>query len=490
MLLLWLAAVACFPGGPVVTPGPPESIPPSPASQFSQATPATALQLRPTAALPPTLEAPTAASHQSQSPTGTPQPTFDRPAPAATPEPASTGAPAATVSGYDSALFEDVALLEDLAFGYLQELAAGIGPRTSGTILEGVAAAYLAQRLERLGYNPQLQEFSWSTPQAGLIIDEPTARAVTANILFGANPGQATAPLVFVGLARPEDIPAAGLHGKIALIERGEITFGRKVAQVREAGALAAVIFNNVPGRFSGTLGRPGRIPAVSISQADGRALQELIALEEPVTVSLSVLEQEIISHNVIAELPGTGAGVIVIGAHYDTVPDSVGASDNASGMGVLLAASERAAAQEFPFTLRFIAFGAEETGLHGSNHYVDSLSPAQLDEIYLMINLDSVGSGSGLRVSGERWVVNYVAERARQEGMALNVSSRAEGGSDHVHFRNAWVPIVYFRANDLSRINSPADTLEHINLNLLGNVTALTLYLLENVAELPGYAQ
>ena len=43
-------------------------------------------------------------------------------------------------------------------------------------------------------------------------------------------------------------------------------------------------------------------------------------------------------SRNIILELPGRGEGVVILGAHYDTTPDSVGASDNASGMGVLVA--------------------------------------------------------------------------------------------------------------------------------------------------------
>ncbi|MCY3900959.1 MAG: M28 family peptidase [Caldilineaceae bacterium] len=43
-------------------------------------------------------------------------------------------------------------------------------------------------------------------------------------------------------------------------------------------------------------------------------------------------------SRNIILELPGRGEGVVILGAHYDTTPDSVGANDNASGVGVLLA--------------------------------------------------------------------------------------------------------------------------------------------------------
>ena len=158
--------------------------------------------------------------------------------------------------------------------------------------------------------------------------------------------------------------------------------------------------------------------------------------------------------------------------------------------MATLLAVAERLEGRSFPFTLRFVTFGSEETGLHGSEHYVNSLSPAELEEIYLMINLDSIGSGDHLVVSGDRWVVGHVREAAAREGIVLDVSARAGGGSDHANFRRAWVPVVFFLSDDLSRINSPADTLEHINPRLLGDATALVLDLLDNVDTLTGYGQ
>ena len=77
-------------------------------------------------------------------------------------------------------------------------------------------------------------------------------------------------------------------------------------------------------------------------------------------------------SRNILLELPGRGEGVVILGAHYDTVPDSAGANDNASGMGVLLALAEMLARppwsnQEvsvFPFntTVYRLWFGGDRT--------------------------------------------------------------------------------------------------------------------------------
>jgi len=63
--------------------------------------------------------------------------------------------------------------------------------------------------------------------------------------------------------------------GKIVLCERGSVSFYTKVANVQNGGGAAAVIYNNAPGNFLGTLGDgySSTIPAISLSQADGQTL-------------------------------------------------------------------------------------------------------------------------------------------------------------------------------------------------------------------------
>ncbi len=478
--LILLAAVSCFPGTPTATPGPVETPVQSPVAATAP-TPDNSL---PTPTATPVPALPTPIATPTTEPTVVPQLVETPPAAGS-----AVIAEAQPTSG--SPVFDDLALLEERAFSYLTELAVDVGVRTSGTDLEAEAADFLVDQLEELGYSPEVQEFSWDSPTASFSILGVETETLDANTLGGTPDGEATAELVFVGLARPSDMPAEGLEGKIALIERGEITFGSKVAEVKNAGALAAVIYNNASGGFRGTLGGRGDIPAISLSRADGQRLKELLDQGETIEAAVTVQDNAVPSRNVMAELPGTEVGVVVIGAHYDTVPDSIGASDNSSGMGALLAIAERVADRSFPFTLRFVAFGSEETGLHGSEYYVASLSAGELEEIFLMVNLDSVGSGSHLRLAGDRWAANHVKETADREDISLELVRRSGwGGSDHVNFRDAWVPVLFFLSNDLSRINSPADTMEHINSSLLGDVTALILDLLEHVDQLSGYGQ
>ncbi len=83
--------------------------------------------------------------------------------------------------------------------------------------------------------------------------------------------------LEYIGLGRSSDVAGKNLTGKIALIQRGEITFKSKVGNATSVGAIGAIIFNNQPGNFFGTLQQPASIPAVSISQSDGQGLLNLL---------------------------------------------------------------------------------------------------------------------------------------------------------------------------------------------------------------------
>jgi serine protease len=66
-----------------------------------------------------------------------------------------------------------------------------------------------------------------------------------------------------------------GWSGKVVLCERGTVSFYDKVRNVQLSGGVAAVLYNNEPGNFLGTLGEgsSSTIPAISLSQEDGQFL-------------------------------------------------------------------------------------------------------------------------------------------------------------------------------------------------------------------------
>ena len=322
-----------------------------------------------------------------------------------------------------------------MALGYLTELVEELGARESATGEELAAAEHLASTLKNFGYSVELQSFTvqqLSPELSSLQIDAPQPRAIDINLLFQTAAGEVTGNMVSVGLARDEDFPEGGVKGQIALARRGVMTFEQKVTLAAEAGAVAVVIYNNLPGNFQGFLSNPASIPAVSISQGDGQEIEELLSVGA-VEATVLVVEQLLPSRNVIAEKAGSGDAVVVLGAHYDTVPNIPGANDNASGTAVLLTLAGELAGEDLPFTIRFVAFGSEELGLSGSRHYVASLTGTQLDRIRAMFNFDALGSGRRLGLLGARELTGLAVTQGDTQDIDVAVDRGLEGaGSDH----------------------------------------------------------
>jgi Zn-dependent M28 family amino/carboxypeptidase len=354
------------------------------------------------------------------------------------------------------------------------------GNRFSGTAGYDASARYVAARARSAGYRVRLQEFTFP-----FVIDRspPRLRIVGA---AGAEyrPGRDFATLGFTGSGRvearvvpvdllvPSPSPNASTsgceasdfatfpRGAIALLQRGNCTFRAKVANAVQAGASAAIVFNEGnPGRrelVSATLGPPQvSVPALSASFALGQALRG-----PGVTVELAtdVISETRTTRNVIAESrTGRPDRLVVAGAHLDSVARGPGINDNASGSAVLIEVAEQLAALRPRNRLRFVWWAAEEIGLVGSRHYVERLSPAARRQHALYLNFDMVGSpnfvlfvydGDGSSsppslvpprgsAAIERHFRGYFASR-RIAHRELSLG----GSSDHAPFAGAGIPI------------------------------------------------
>ncbi|MFB3887839.1 MAG: M20/M25/M40 family metallo-hydrolase, partial [Thermodesulfobacteriota bacterium] len=96
---------------------------------------------------------------------------------------------------------------------------------------------------------------------------------------------------------------------------------------------------------------------------------------------------------NIVAEKMGFGSSdhIFILGAHYDTVPGSPGADDNASGVALLLEVARNIQKVNLISTVRLIAFSLEECGYIGSTDYVNRAKRAG-EKIIGMISLETVG--------------------------------------------------------------------------------------------------
>ena len=154
---------------------------------------------------------------------------------------------------------------------------------------------------------------------------------------------------------------------------------------------------------------------------------------------------------NVVADPPGFDPRQphVVVGAHLDTVPQSPGAEDNASGVMVLAEVARMARQQPGALPVRFVVFGAEEARggngtryAFGSRHFVATLDAARRRATRAMVALDRVGVRAA-RVpvcSGGRGTPS-LAEALRRAAGSVPTRPCTNRASDHVSFEAVGIP-------------------------------------------------
>ncbi len=351
---------------------------------------------------------------------------------------------------------------------HVDVLAREIGSRPAGSDAQGRAQQYVLGQLRALGYEAQLQPFPiayYDDRGSALTIGGAFGRELGTSTLIYSPGGVVEGELVDAGLGRIGDFSPDAVRGKIALVGRGAIRFSEKVESVAAAGALAAIIYNNQPGNFAGNLATIASIPAVGLSEEEGQTLAQTVR-RESVTARLSVdagLEQRTAA-NVVAT-KHSGAQSVVIGGHLDSVPGTPGANDNASGTAVMLELARVLAARPTPYTLRFVAFDAEEIGLLGSAFMVGEMGEPERSATRAMINLDMVGVGDAPRLGGSDELTRVafpiaasLGEEARPLGDSLN------GASDHASFLRVGIPALFLYRSEDPNYHSPADRAELVH--------------------------
>jgi len=367
-------------------------------------------------------------------------------------------------------------------------LAQDIGTRAAGSDAEFAAADYIADQFTSYGFRATIEPFEveYYVDQASrLEIRSPEAITLQPQALRPSASGEATGDLLAAGIGRPQDFPAEGMSGQVALVERGELTFSDKVANAAAAGATAAIVYNNESGPFRGDLGEESAIPAVGISQEDGQRLLDLLA-QGPVTLRLSVEAglRKATSHNVIAR-PPDGRCERLVGAHFDSVEAGPGANDNASGVGVLLETARALAIGGGREGVCLAAFGAEEVGLVGSHHFVASLSPDERQAMEGMVNLDMVGVGDQWQLLGsEELVTQFDAEAASLGLDPVPVDLSPASSSDQNSFIAGDIPAILIHRFDDPRYHTAEDQVQFVEPRLLEQATELTLLALRLLAE------
>jgi Zn-dependent M28 family amino/carboxypeptidase len=188
---------------------------------------------------------------------------------------------------------------------------------------------------------------------------------------------------------------------------------------------------------------------------------------------------------NVVADPPGFDPRRphVVVGAHLDTVPQSPGAEDDASGLMVMAEVARMARQQPGAVPVRFVAFGAEEARggngtryAFGSRHFVAVLGPAAHAAVRGMVALDRVGvRAAAVPVcSGGRGTPD-LAQALRSASAAtvptLPCTNRA---SDHVSFERVGIPAARIGSVPYAAYHSAGDVPSVVDRGQLGRSGAV----------------
>lgn len=366
------------------------------------------------------------------------------------------------------------------ALQHVRLLAGQIGPRVAGSPEERRAADYIAGLLRSYGYDVELHSFPievFVSRKVSVQVVAPGQESLRAAALTGSAPGAAAAELFDAGLGQSADFPAGGIGGRIALVQRGQSTFGDKARNAHAAGAAAVVIYDPAGDIILGRLtGQVPPIPVVSIPGSEGLRLRDLLKQGAVrLVVSFEGGMEQTTALNVIGRPPGKRCGAVV-GGHYDTVPDAPGGNDNASGTAAMLEAARVQALRGNPEDACFIAFGAEELGLLGSQAFLERLSAEDRQAIRFMINLDMVAVGDAWWLIGSR----ALTERARAIAAGLGVAAEPHelvgASSDHASFIDRRIPAVMLHRWNDTLLHTPEDTADRVQPEALQTAVRLTI--------------
>ena len=411
---------------------------------------------------------------------------------------------------------------------HLAVLCQQIGPRWSSSEGERQAVAYIRERMEAAALtDARLEDFpldTWEHGQAtaAVIANGQVADGQPINLLplLYCPPVDLRGSLVDVGFGMPHELAAAKeqLPDAVAVVNLSPEPFSTpkpladRLQSLRDAGAVVAVVVERKSGgrmeyhsatewRTSGELEHP--LPTVVTSREDGARLRALAAAGRSLAIRVPSRAYRANGTNTVADLPGARwpDEWLVIGAHHDTVPDSPGGNDNASGTAVVLELARvlsllrQEQGVEPGRSIRFLTFGAEEQALQGSYAYVarhHRSGPLPR----LALNLDELAAGpiKGIVLQFPR--LRPLIQRTLDtlgEGLQCHVLAHLDASSDWFPFARRGIPSALpwrwrfvGRHPDADFHHEPGDTADKVRPRELREYVGLLARLLLRLSHLP----
>ncbi len=230
-----------------------------------------------------------------------------------------------------------------------------------------------------------------------------------------------------------------------------------------------------------------GILPSVTISYDNAVKLLKYNGQE--INISINQERSERKAYNIVATLGENkfDDNITYLTAHYDTVAQSHGSSDNGAGTVVILKAAQYFAENNPARTLKVIFCSGEEMGLLGSSAYVQSNLEEVKSNGAFVVNVDVAGDYFGsdaMMVIGTSDTKGYLAGISMEKGFLFNSSINIYS-SDAMPFAVYEVPSVNlarFGGNASSVIHTADDRIENISSDNLDFYYNATINILDRV--------
>lgn len=343
-------------------------------------------------------------------------------------------------------------------------LAHDVGPRVAGTDAERQARSIIVEEFLALELEVKQQLFQFIGWHAGspahveCRLPDGSIQRFTAHHL-----GYTQSTRGVSGLLR--------LAGIIQLVD-GLIEWPRlAITDGTDVVAYIAVF----PGGASRPFARPERhallpVPTLIVGEDEFGAIYEAVVNGADIVATAEAagaLQVGLQSANIIIDLPGENPDeLVIVSAHYDSVPNTPGAGDNASGVGGCLALAHRFLNRKRARTLRFAFWGAHEVGLLGSQAYVLELAEHQrLGNVTAAVALDILSDGDRLGVwTGGPQLTKDFSHLINTASQPYPVESysRLRGETDSWSFAERGIDTAMLLTLPYSRFHLPEDTIEN----------------------------
>ena len=288
-----------------------------------------------------------------------------------------------------------------------------IGPRLRGTAAEMEAVNWVAETFASYGMETEIEEFPVT---AQIFADVVPSRYTDEyaswqfrpanNGVFTGQDAPVTGQLVDIGSTLTGIAERTDLVGKIVLADWNNTAATRTqlLKDLKTAG-VAAVVLTKVDGISSPeALPNVGNLDVtltdmvvVGSANNQGKRMRTLLAGGD-LSLTITTDRGAATSHNAIGVIPAASgdpeAPIIYLGAHIDSVLGSPGASDNGSGVSIMLEIARIMSQYSYDAEIRFGAWGAEESGYQGSNYHVKTvMSPEEQARTLGAWNMDMAGT-------------------------------------------------------------------------------------------------